>query len=205
VKVRSGRPLEAKPTTIEELVAHDTESIHPADLALVLGLGAISVWLSDLLSQTAANAGWNVPSILILTVIALVFAQFPAVARMRGSSVLGLLAVYLFLAVIGAFCDLRQLAALGQLGGALLVLATSVVLVNGLVTFVAARLLRIDPEVAAVASQANVGGSTSALALARSLDRQDLVLPGILVGSLGNALGTFLGFWVAGQLLPAMF
>ena len=38
---------------------------------------------------------------------------------------------------------------------------------------------------------------TSALALAKSLGRGDLVLPGILAGSLGTALGTFAGFAVA--------
>ena len=35
------------------------------------------------------------------------------------------------------------------------------------------------------------------VALARSLGRPDLVLPAILVGSLGTALGTYLGFAVA--------
>jgi hypothetical protein len=29
---------------------------------------------------------------------------------------------------------------------------------------------------------------------ARSLNRMDLLLPGILVGSLGNAIGTYAGF-----------
>ena len=45
-----------------------------------------------------------------------------------------------------------------------------------------------------------IGGSTSALALARSLGRGDLALPGILVGALGNALGTYLGFLTAALL-----
>jgi len=36
--------------------------------------------------------------------------------------------------------------------------------------------------------------TTLVLALATSLDREDLELPAILVGSLGNALGTYLGF-----------
>ena len=76
---------------------------------------------------------------------------------------------------------------------------------HGLVTFAAARAMKIDLDLAAVVSQANVGGGTSALALARSLGRSDLVLPAVLLGSLGNALGTFLGFWLAGVALPGLF
>ncbi len=62
-------------------------------------------------------------------------------------------------------------------------------------------ITRADPDVVAVASQANIGGGTSALALARSLNRLDLVLPAILIGSLGLALGTYLGFFTAEYLL----
>src|SRR5690606_18115251 len=106
----------------------------------------------------------------------------------------------LFLAVIGAYCDVRQLAALGTLGFVILGFASTMVAVHGAIIFGAARALRIDPIVAAVASQANVGGGTSALAVARSLGRSDLVLPAVLIGSLGNAIGTFIGFWVVANL-----
>lgn len=74
------------------------------------------------------------------------------------------------------------------------------ILVHGTIVFGSARALKIDPQVAAVASQANIGGGTSALALARSLNRSDLILPAILVGSLGSALGTYLGFLTVGIL-----
>ncbi|MGC1515412.1 MAG: DUF819 family protein, partial [Maribacter sp.] len=40
------------------------------------------------------------------------------------------------------------------------------------------------------------GGGTSAIALAETFDRSELILPAILVGTLGNALGTYLGFLV---------
>ena len=48
----------------------------------------------------------------------------------------------------------------------------------------------------AIASQANVGGGPTALALAETFGRKELMLPAILVGTLGNALGTYLGFLV---------
>ena len=112
---------------------------------------------------------------------------------------LGLFFVYLFLAVIGAFCELAALGQIGDLAWALLVLVTVIVLVHGVLVFGAAAIFKLDMDVAAVASQANIGGSSSALALAKSLDRMDLYLPGILVGALGNGLGTYLGFLVAGM------
>jgi uncharacterized membrane protein len=52
----------------------------------------------------------------------------------------------------------------------------------------------------AIASQANVGGGTTAMALAESMGRKELIVPAILVGSLGGAIGTYLGFSVAGIL-----
>jgi uncharacterized membrane protein len=185
---------------LDEPSEHDRETTQPFDLALLLALSSLALWSSVALADLLAARGVGVPSILILTTEALVLAQIPAIRRLTGSRLAGMLGVYLFLAVIGAYCDLGALAAIGDLGGTLFLFATVIVIVHGALTFGAAALLRIDKDVAAVASQANIGGSTSALALARSLGRGDLVLPGILVGSIGNAVGTYLGFAVAGLL-----
>ena len=186
-------------------IEDDTETLHPLDLGLALGLGLGGLWLSDRLAAVLAEAGVPVPSILVLTVLALVLAQIPAVARLRGPRLLGMFGVYVFLAVVGAFCDVAALRGLGSLGLTLLAFTSIAVLVHGLIVFGVARVFKVDLAVAAVTSQANVGGGTSALALARSLGRDDLVLPAVLVGSLGTALGTFVGFWVAGVALPALF
>ena len=113
-----------------------------------------------------------------------------------------MLSVYVFLGVIGAYCDLQALGRIGELGPRLLILATTIVVVHGILSFTLGRLLRLDRDVVAVASQANIGGATTALAVARSLGRSELVLPAILVGSLGVALGSFLGFALA-QLLAS--
>jgi uncharacterized membrane protein len=194
---RSAAPAAEFITGIDE----DTEQVHPVDLGMVLALGLGAVWISNLVADALAARGTNFPFMLVLTIIALALAQVPAIARLSGTRVIGMFAVYLFLNVIGAFCDLHSLASLGHLGLLLLAFAGVTVGVHGVVTFVAARAMRLDADMAAVASQANVGGSTSALALARSLGRGDLVLPGVLIGSLGNALGNFFAFWVAGALL----
>jgi uncharacterized membrane protein len=185
-------------------VEEDTENLHPVDLSLVLAIGFGTLWASNGLAAWFTGMGVDVPSVIILTLIALAFAQVTAITNLAGSRTLGLFGVYLFLCVIGAFCDIRALAQIGGLGTTLLVFTFVLVMVHGLVTFGAAWAFKMDVDIAAVASQANVGGGTSALALARSLGRSDLVLPAVLIGSLGTALGTFLGFLVARTLLPGL-
>ena len=182
-------------------VEDDTEPVHPMHVALLLGLGCFALWSSMRGSVYLREVyAWDVPSILILTTLALVLAQLDPVRRLPGTRLMGLFSVQIFLAVIGALCDVEALRGMGQLGVSLMVLVCVAVCVHGLIVFGAARLLRLEPPLAAVASQANIGGGTSALALARSLGRSDLVLPAVLIGSLGTAIGSYLGFMTASWL-----
>lgn len=192
-----GAAVRAAAVPIVDLAA-ERETLDPRTFALVLALGIGALWISELAAAALGARGVSVPSILIVTTLALILAQVPAISRLPGARVLGMCAVYLFLVVVGAFCDLRALGRLGMLGFALLAFAFVTVAVHGTLLFAAAWLFGMDWDAAAVASQANVGGSTSALALAKSLGREDLLLPGILLGALGNAIGTFLGFLAAG-------
>ncbi|PHN04303.1 DUF819 family protein [Flavilitoribacter nigricans] len=194
-----GEPI-ASPSTGEEYEAIEEEPISIMSLSILLSLGLFSLLFSNLTADWLAGMGINFPSILILTTIALVLAQIPAIQRLSGGHILALFSVYLFLAVIGAFCEFAALGEMGDLALSLLVLVVTIVIVHGLLVFGVAALGKLDWDVAAVASQANIGGSSSALALAKSLNRMDLYLPGILVGALGNGLGTYLGFLVAGWL-----
>lgn len=182
-----------------ELATEVPEPVGVFDLAAIGALGLGALVSKDLLVELLARAGLDVPGMLVLTTLALIAGQIPMIRRLRGAHALGMLSVQLFLGVIGALCELSALRGFeGAL--ALAVLAVTTVAVHGLLVFGGARLLRLDVETATVASQANVGGGTTALALARTLGRPDLAVPGILVGSLGTALGTFVGFFVASTL-----
>lgn len=173
--------------------SHDEETVSPKHLAILLAMGTGGIFISKELS-----ARWPViPFVLVLTTIALVLAQFRTVNRLRGSRLIGLLGIYLFLAVIGAYCDLAALLRDGKLAIILFGIICTLVLIHAVFIFGIGALFKVDWDVIGIASQANIGGATSALALARSLNRPDLQLPGVLVGSLGNAIGTYLGILVA--------
>lgn len=171
----------------------DIESVRPFDLAFLILISLVSIRFSTWLSSQIPQ----IPTILWLTTIALVLAQIPAVNRLKGHKLLGLLGVYLFLAVIGAYCDVPALLKDGDLAIVLLVLVTILVIVHGLIVYGLGALFKQDWDIISIASQANVGGSASAMALSRSLNRTDLTLPGILVGALGNATGTYWGILIA--------
>jgi uncharacterized membrane protein len=175
----------------------DARPITVISVGALLALAFASFWMSQQLSGWTAERGLRVPPILMLTTLALLMAQVPAVQRLGGARMLGLSGSYLFIAVIGASCDFEALAGLGRTGGLLVLFVAIVLLVHGLVQFGVGRLLRLSPETLAIASSANVGGTLTILPIARGLRRTDLLLPGILVGSLGNAIGTYAGFVMA--------
>lgn len=173
------------------------ENISLSSLAALFALSLLGLALSQVL------VGWfpQVPEIIFLTSLALLLAQFPSVQQLQGKHTVGYFLILLFLAVIGTLCDLSSLLGVGDLAVTLLLFVGTLVLVHGLVIFGLGALFKVDWDVIAVASQANVGGNTTAIAAAESLERPDLLIPGMLVGSFGNALGTYLGFVVVSLLL----
>ena len=83
---------------------------------------------------------------------------------------------------------------LKSVGLTLFLFASLAVLLHGIFIILLGKLTYQDWDMVAIASQANIGGGTTAIALAESFNRKELILPAILVGTLGNALGTYLGF-----------
>ena len=189
----------AVPTAGAETLA-SRETISVIDLSLLIALGTGSFFLSRLVSRILPV----VPYVLVLTTLALILAQLPLVHRLRGARTLGFFTVLLFLAVIGAYCDIPALISNGSVAVTLLVWGGLIVSIHGALLFAGAGLLRQDWAMISVASNANIGGATSAGVLATAIGRDDLRLPGILVGSLGNAVGTYLGIFVAEFLRHGM-
>ena len=159
-------------------------------------LGVSAFFLAELIKSVLPA----IPFMLTLSTIGILVAQIPFVSRLTGSHTLGLYLVYLFLAVIGAYCEVEAVLALKEIGLTLLSFTSLAVFLHGILIIFLGGLTFRDWDMISVASQANIGGGPTALAMAETFHRKDLVLPAILIGTLGNALGTYLGFLVVGLL-----
>ncbi len=175
------------PMTLEQRLKESGESLRMMDF---FGLAAITLgaMMAAPLLSAAVPA---VPAVLWLTTIALVLGHTPAVRRLRGAPVLGNSLLYLFLAGNGAQSLVSEMLAYGP---SLFLYALITVGVHGLVIFGIGRLLRFDAGTLVVASQANIGGAASAVAIATARGYGDKLLPGIVVALGGYAFGNYLGF-----------
>lgn len=169
------------------------ESLSALSIANLAATGLILVFVSEWLGEL-----WPaVPSILWLTTLALALGHSPLFRDARGAMQLGSVGLHFFFVLIGIVSRWSEIAAVGVEAFlfTLIVVAVHAVFVLGV-----GRLLRLDIGTVAVASQAAVGGPSSALAVAISRQWRHLVVPGVVVGLLGYAVGTYLGFGVAAVL-----
>ena len=179
-------------TSTPALDAEDKEQLNFRSLIWLLFLGVFAYYISELLT----NRFPQIPSILTLSTIGILLAQTRFVQSLKGNHFLGLYLVYLFLAVIGAYCEISSVIELKEVGLTLLLFASIAVFLHGILVILLGSFIYRDWEMISIISQANIGGGTTAIALAETFDRNELILPAILVGTLGNALGTYLGFLV---------
>ena len=191
--------------------AMDTPAVHcsastpinafalPSFQSVLIGLlwGAGVLLISERLFDVLSVLGVDVPSILVLTTVALIAAQFPQADSRSACYGLGLVLIQPFFAVIGLSSSLGVLFGDGL---PVLLYAGLVVLVQAIVVLQARRWFHWPMAECLVASQAAVGGPSTALALAGSLERPNLVLPSVAIGLLGYFLGTYLGLAVSALL-----
>lgn len=179
----------AEPAAALKISFFASATLRPLDLALLTALAALLVVVSERLGGLTPH----IPAVLWLTTLAVLCAQIPRVRRLQGSMLLGGVALHLFFAVLGI---LSQISEIVRVGPEVFFFTLTVVAVHGLLLYTAAWLLRLDVETTTVASQAAVGGPSTALAVALARKRYELALPGVVVGLLGYAAGNYAGIAV---------
>ena len=165
--------------------ADPTISATDADAAVAAALSIVAV---------AAALSSRAPHLLLPLTTAVSVACATALPKVGSrlapaGRIVGVVAMQLFVAAIGAAGRVRGLAR----SGAWLAAFSAVQLtVHFGVLWAAKTLFKLPIRELAVASNAAVGGPTTAAAMASAEGWDDLVLPALLVGILGYATGTFI-------------
>lgn len=156
-----------------------------AGLALAFGLAALG-------NGIAAALGTPQFAILVITLLALMVGTLlpRQVARLSGHQEAGNALMYVFLAGVGASADVWVLIDTAPI---LFVFASIIIGVHLTVLFVLGRVLRLDLAEIVMASAVAIGGPSSAPAIASAKGWRALLIPGVLCGSLGYAVGSFIG------------
>ena len=180
--------LKAPPHTIDSLsIAGLLMS-----LALAFAIASIGNWLAHLLAYPQF-------AILLITAITVTVATLlPGRIRLlSGHREAGNVMMFIFLASIGASADIWQLIEIAPI---LFVYATIIIGVHLVILFGLGLLFRFDLAELAMASAVGIGGPSSAPALASAKGWDNLLIPGVLAGSFGYAIGSFVGVTIAGWL-----
>ena len=192
--VPAAEPDEDSPDADSERRKHHPyfvrEGTSALGIASLLAAGIILVFLSEWLGEAVPG----IPSILWLTTLALVLGHSPLCRDARGAMQLGSVGLHFFFVLIGILSRASEIVAVGA---EVFFFTLIVVAVHGVIVFGGGKLLRLDIGTISVASQAAVGGPSSALAVAVSREWRHLVLPGVVIGLFGYAVGNYLGLGVA--------
>lgn len=182
---------------LSERAAQARRPASVSEMTLMVGLAVV-------LTASCLRAGALLPpvgqvlnafswAIVLLTTVALLLSLTP-LARLEsaGASTLGYAGFYLLLATVGAQGDLRRVVSHPQF----VLLGAIVIVVHAALLFAAIRLLHAPVFFLGAASQACVGGYSSA-PLVAAIYHPAMAPVGLLLAVLGNVLGTYLGLAVA--------
>lgn len=176
------------------------------DLALNFGAAffivAVSFKLSAFMTNILPEAGGNIlyemftgivtDKYLILTTFTFVLLlSFPKFFKqLNGSNEFGTFLIYLFFFVLGIPASIPLII---QTAPLLLLFVFIIAMLNLVISLIAGKLIGADLEEILLASNANIGGPTTAAALAIAKGWHKLIGPILVVGTLGYIIGNYIG------------
>lgn len=181
------------------------------DIAFNIAYAVTIVFLSNLISHAIASAIPTDNAVLKMcniffgsqyvwiTTLSMIVATYgeKKVEKMNGAQEIGTYFIYMFLFVIGVPASIVEIITNTP---ALLLFTAIMVLVNMMFCFVGGKLLKFNLEDCILASNANIGGPTTAAGMAISQGWSKLVGPVMLIGTFGYVIGTYLGVIIGGIL-----
>lgn len=181
--------------------SEEDESINLSTLGVSLATSSVLVTLGSILTKRFLPGTSSLPLTSALTVVAAtVFPKFFVRIRKAGTAV-GILCIQMFFAASGAS---GSIALVLQQAPQLFLFSTLQIAVHfGVLVGLGRGILRMRLRELYLSSNANVGGPTTAAAMAQAKNWKRLVLPALLVGILGYATATAIALALA-PILPRL-
>ncbi|MDX7986836.1 DUF819 domain-containing protein [Xenorhabdus sp. 12] len=114
-------------------------------------------------------------------------------SKLNGTQELGTYAIYMFFVVIGIPTSIHVIISQAPL---LFAFVFVIAMLNLILTFAAGKMFKFSLEENILACNANIGGPTTAAAMAISRGWVDLVGPIMVIGTVGYVIGNYVGTFV---------
>ena len=167
-------------------------------LALLM---AVASALAGVVLWYALGAGkgelftYLVPALMIgVTVFGLIASFNKSIRQVKGNNMVGQYLILVFSFALASCMDLNNL---GSNFAYIILFFGAITVGTFLLHIVFSKLFRVETDCTIVVLTAGVYGPAFVPAVAKQLKNDDMILPGLLVGSLGYAVGTFLGIGVS--------
>lgn len=182
----------------------DLAAIFATSCAIVALSNLISGFFAEIIPRANAfslliNQLLGNPYLIITTLTMVLTTAFPKYfENISGAEEVGSFLIYIFFVVIGVPASIPLIIKTAPL---LLVFCFIMVLFNMLVVLLGAKLLKVSLQEAIIGSNANIGGPSTAAAMAISKGWYHLIGPGIFAGLFGYIIGNYLGTIVGNILI----
>ncbi|XP_047971779.1 uncharacterized membrane protein YjcL-like isoform X2 [Salvia hispanica] len=181
--------------------AMDESKVSVSQMATSLAVSFAICKAANSFSKTFGIQGGELPAVTaIVVLLATLLPSFFRYLAPAGDA-FSLVLIQIFFAVLGASGSVSNVI---NTAPSIFVFAFVQVAVHLVVILGLGKLFRIDKKLLLLASNANIGGPTTAGGMATAKGWSTLVVPGILVGIFGISIATFLGIGFGKMVLRYM-
>ena len=184
------------------------------DISFSIAIAFVIVWISTALASFLSGVipkgnfaldlfnGFLGNKYLLITTFTMLLATYAPnfIGNIHGAQELGTFLIYIFLVVIGVPASIPVIISQAPL---LLVFTAVIVLVNMIISLVLGKAFHFTLEEILLCSNANIGGPTTAAAMAIAKGWNKLIGPIVLAGIFGYVIGNYLGIFM-GNLLQLL-
>lgn len=177
------------------------------DISFAVAIAFVIVWISTEIAAVLASAiptgnfllnlfnGFLGNKYLLITTFTMLLATYAPnfINNIHGAQEIGTFLIYIFLVVIGVPASIPVILSQAPL---LLVFTFVIVAINMIISLVLGRLFNFTLEEILLCSNANIGGPTTAAAMAIAKGWNKLIGPVVLAGIFGYIIGNYLGIFM---------